>query len=179
MLCADLQLGIFRLPDATPLCALCCAWHGVGAQRDRLCAVPCSSLCQKRRVRFFQCSYYDSWGHSEASPALLPSALSSFLPRFPWCAAGSYYDGWGHSLASGDVEAAFSSTDCECVLEGETKMGGQVSKAEVTARVLFAAGHFCLDLLRLHNAHHLLGTLFTSVCTGALLFGAPRLHLAS
>jgi len=78
-----------------------------------------------------------------------------------------------------DVEAAFSSTDCECVLEGETKMGGQVSKAEVTARVLFAAGHFCLDLLRLHNAHHLLGTLFTSVCTGALLFGAPCLHLAS
>lgn len=38
-------------------------------------------------------------------------------------AAGSFFDGWGHTVQSGDVDAALAGS--ECVLEGETKMGGQ------------------------------------------------------
>lgn len=68
-------------------------------------------------------------GGTACLPACAP--CFAFTLIFPHCApllgaAGSYYDGWGHSLASGDVEAAFGLPDCECVLEGETKMGGQV-----------------------------------------------------
>lgn len=53
----------------------------------------------------------------------------SFPPPPCFHAAGSFYEGWGHSLASGDVEAALSGPDCECVLEGEVKMGGQVGSS--------------------------------------------------
>jgi xanthine dehydrogenase/oxidase len=58
-------------------------------------------------------------------------------------AAGSYYEGWGHSITSGDVEAAFASQECECVLEGETKMGGQVSCTEACFYLAGALSHLC------------------------------------
>lgn len=53
------------------------------------------------------------------------------LPRPPPLAAGSFFEGWGHSIASGDVEAALGSPECDCVLEGETKMGGQVRPVDL------------------------------------------------
>lgn len=59
-----------------------------------------------------------------ASPANTTAPLLPTPCRPP--AAGSYLEGWGHGLSSGDVAAVFASPECECVLEGETRMGGQV-----------------------------------------------------
>ena len=57
---------------------------------------------------------------------MLPSALPCPATCALLPAASSYKEGWGHTINSGDVEGAFASGDIECVIEGETKMGGQV-----------------------------------------------------
>ncbi|KAK9866817.1 hypothetical protein WJX84_005780, partial [Apatococcus fuscideae] len=39
--------------------------------------------------------------------------------------ANSYFEGWGHRLDYGDVEACFASGECDHVVEGTARIGGQ------------------------------------------------------
>ncbi|KAL3157593.1 hypothetical protein ABBQ32_012044 [Trebouxia sp. C0010 RCD-2024] len=39
--------------------------------------------------------------------------------------AGSYYEGWGHRVDCGDVDKCFESGECDHIIEGTCKMGGQ------------------------------------------------------
>lgn len=55
------------------------------------------------------------------------TALASAPHPPPMLAASAFMEGWGHMVECGDVDAAFAQ-GCEMVLEGETKMGGQVGR---------------------------------------------------
>jgi len=46
-------------------------------------------------------------------------------PNFASNGLGMPLQGWGHRIDCGDVEKAFASGECDHVLEGEVKMGGQ------------------------------------------------------
>ena len=70
---------------------------------------------------------FEGWEPARAvASRAFPPRTALPRPPPPHRAANSFYEGWGHSVESGDVEAALSSADCELLLEGETKMGGQV-----------------------------------------------------
>ncbi len=87
-----------------------------GRDSKPLYSLPSLSLSGSRRVFCEPCVYFLLAEGQQALKILLEQ----------WTGPSHYsLQGWGHRIDCGDVDKAFASGECDHVIEGEVKMGGQ------------------------------------------------------